>query len=196
MAKSRQRASHQRYQQRAQRTVEIRQKRRGTDEYEEARKIKKVVAKRPLPSDEDKELLLHQFKEACRLPLPCVDLCALLQVITEKKEDPSNLLAEVTRAFLELPTTPAGEATEVEEGAEVTTVLEEMLQTDGGRRVAVSLLAALSARSTPNTRRWPRSCWRCIRRMTGWCSTSLPAVYLVVCCSTGTTLADKGCSTS
>ncbi|CUG33250.1 Hypothetical protein, putative, partial [Bodo saltans] len=78
---------------RGKRSEEIRKKRLGEDSN---RLVQRVLSKRPLPVQEDQELLLKQFGQSCRLPTPADDLVNLVKSLQEEggRADAAKAVAE------------------------------------------------------------------------------------------------------
>lgn len=79
---------------RGKRSEEIRKKRLGTDS---SRLVQRVLAKRPLPVLHDQVLLLDQFGQSCRLPVPAEDLVNLVKSLGDEGGNRDTVKAVVEK---------------------------------------------------------------------------------------------------
>lgn len=158
-AKSRLHDARRKRDERHQRSVQVRAERLGVSQAE--RQIQHVVTQRPLPSEADRKLLLGQWMQACRLPGPSADLCALMKHYAGLETDATAVVGKRPRAesdpaallrmadiFTKTQSTPLSvegdEGSGEDEDGDLMTVLLDILQSDCGRRVVSTLLECLS----------------------------------------------------
>lgn len=105
--RSRFREVQQKREERAQRSRDIRDRRRGIDK--SARMIDKVIVQRPLPDAAQTALLLRQFAQACRLVAPSTDLCLLMRhyAAMAAERDTTTTAATAESAAASSTTAPA-----------------------------------------------------------------------------------------